>query len=271
MPQAVRHFRVSLFLVASLAIVAPSSAIAAQCGDDVAGARVACACGDILVSDTRLRRDDPVVTERCVLEGLIVRAAATAESIRLDMDGLAIVGRGYGVGIRVDSGGTDGAVIVGSSGDSRGEIVGFATGVEATKAAAISRMQALRVRASRTDGVRLRTAGTLIVDVESSDNGQDGFLLTGSGGRLQNVAARRNRASGIHLRSSGVRVVGETADNRKHGIVSKGQENDIRGVVARHNGERGVVVLGARQRFDGIVSESNGLVDVLPSADGRGP
>jgi hypothetical protein len=263
--------RLALLLAAFGALATGSATNAAECGDDVSHERIACSCGDVLVSDTRLRPGDPVVSQRCLLEGLIVRAAPTAESIRLDMGGLAIVGRGYGVGIRVDAGGSDGAVIVGGPGEARGEIAGFSTGIDAAKHNAISRLERLRVRGNRSDGVRLRTDGTVVVDVESSDNGQDGFLLTGSGGRLQRVHARRNRANGIHLRSSGVHVVGEAVDNHKHGIVSDGKENDIGGVVARRNGQRGVVILGPRQRFDTIVSESNGLADVLPRIVGREP
>jgi len=244
-------------------------AIAGECGDDVSGSRVACSCGDILVSDTRLRPEDPVVRERCLLEGLIVRAPATAETIRLDMSGLAIIGRGYGVGIRIDAGGSDGATVVG--GDVRGEVVGFGTGVVATRHNAVARLENLRVRGNRADGVKLRTDGTLILDVEASDNGQDGFLLTGTGGRLQRVKASGNQATGIHLRSSGVYVAGETVGNKKHGIVSDGKENDIAAVVARDNGQRGVVILGPRQRFDGIVSESNGLADALPRRGENAP
>jgi hypothetical protein len=42
-------------------------------------------------------------------------------------------------------------------------------------------------------------------------------------------------------------------------------------VIARDNAGRGVVVLGPRQRYDGIVSESNGLVDSLPQNKGEAP
>lgn len=258
------------------AIALPARARSAECGDAVSGQRVPCACGDVVVSDVRLRSDDPIVKQRCLLEGLIVRAPRTAESVRVDLAGLAIVGRGYGTGIRIDFGGSDGILLTGNSEASgqadarRGEIVGFSTGVVAMHPTALRRVESLRVRGNRRDGIKLHTDGTLVIDVESSDNGHHGFAFHGDGGRLQRVAANRNAGTGIHLRSSGVIVVGEAIGNRRNGIVSDGKENDIGGIVARENGERGVVVLGVRQRFEGIVSESNGKKDVLPTARGSG-
>ena len=95
--------------------------------------------------------------------------------------------------------------------------------------------------------------------------------MSGVGGRLEAVSANRNRATGIHLQSSGVFVSGEATENGKHGIVSDGKENDIRGVVARGNDKSGVVILGVRQSYDGIVSESNGQDDRLPATRGNEP
>ena len=86
---------------------------AAACGDDVNGERIACSCGDTIVSDTRLRADDPVVVERCRTDGLIVRAPAGALTLRLDLGGRVLTGDGLGTGIRVLSGGSRGAVIIG--------------------------------------------------------------------------------------------------------------------------------------------------------------
>jgi hypothetical protein len=194
--------RAALFALSALSLIAVRAASAAVCGDDVSGARIACSCGDVLVSDTRVQPNDPVVTERCLLEGLIVRAPKTAESIRLDLGGLAITGRGYGTGIRVDFGGSDGAVITGGSLPYRGQIVGFSMGIVAARSNALRRLERMRIRGNRRDGIRLHTDGTVIVDVESSDNGGDGFVLSGSGGRLENIVAARNASTGINLKSS---------------------------------------------------------------------
>src|SRR5688572_18541302 len=103
-----------LVLVAGvLASIQP--ALAKECGDDLEGRRVACACRDTVVSDTVLRPGDPVVSGRCNQGGLVLRARSLAETIRLDLAGLSIVGSGVGDGISVVEGGSDGAVLVGGT------------------------------------------------------------------------------------------------------------------------------------------------------------
>ena len=107
-------------------------ALAAECGDDVGGTRVACSCGDTVVSDTTLRPDDPVSRVRCDHDGLVVRAPRGAASIALDLAGLSIVGSGQGSGIRIIDGGEYGALIIGGVPGRPAEIAGFRNGVRAT-------------------------------------------------------------------------------------------------------------------------------------------
>ncbi len=104
-----------LFVVCLVSLL-PARTFAKECGDDVSGHRVPCDCGDTVVSNTTLRPDDPIVSGRCRGDGLKIEADAMAETLILDLAGLTIVGGGAGVGIEVESGGSEGAVIIGDRG-----------------------------------------------------------------------------------------------------------------------------------------------------------
>jgi hypothetical protein len=243
-------------LASALLVSVGSSALAAECGDRVGGARVACACGDVVISDTTLRPGDPVTATRCPIDGLILRATAGTETLTLDLAGLAIVGRGEGIGVRIDEGGTDGARLV-SSAEAPGEIVGFGTGILSPRPLELSRIENLAVKGNHDDGLRLRTAGALIIDVSATDNGGDGIEMAGEGGRLVGVEANGNRRVGLKLRTRGTVVRAKAIANMGHGIVSEGSRNDVTGVEARDNAGVGVVVRGGRQRTLGLISEGN--------------
>jgi hypothetical protein len=169
---------------------------------------------------------------------------------------MAIVGRGEGIGVRVDEGGIDGARIV-SSAEAAGEIVGFGTGILSPRPLELSRIENLAVKGNHDDGLRLRTAGTLIIDVAALDNGGDGIEMAGEGGRLLGVEAGGNRRVGLKLRTRGTVVRARAIANGGHGVISDGSRNDVSGVEARDNGGVGVVVRGGRQRTLGLISEGN--------------
>jgi hypothetical protein len=192
--------RFAVALVLGLA-AAPSAASAASCGDAVLGQRVACACGDVVVVDTVLRADDPVATERCAGDGLVLRAAAGAGSIRLDLAGASIVGFGGGVGLRVLDGGSGGAVIVGGDG---GAVVGFRNGLRATRPGSVAEVRDLAIRGSSSDGLVLRGNGTKLVRVRADDSGRDGLHVGGSSVRLDDVAAERNGRYGLRTTGNAV-------------------------------------------------------------------
>jgi len=250
----------SLLVLQAVALALSASVVEAGgvCGDDVSGRRVACDCGDIVVSDTTLQAGDPVVSHRCPLDGLIVRASRLADSVTLSLGGHSLVGSSYGYGVRVDSGGNDGALIVGGDADAFGEIVGFATGIAAGRSAAVRRIERVRVKGNRHHGVELRTTGTLLIDVSASQNGGDGIRMLGNGGRLIGVRAERNAGNGIRVRSNGTSIDATATGNGRHGIVSDGGGNDLGKVVARDNGRQGAVVRGRTQSTAGLRSESNG-------------
>jgi hypothetical protein len=183
----------------SFAILAFAATAQAVCGDDVDGERVACACGDVVVSDTKLLVDDPVVRNRCISDGLLVRAASDARSIRLDLSGFSIVGLGVGTGIRVLDGGSEGAVILGGPEGRAATIAGFRTGLRGHGQRSVAEVRNLVLKGNEADGMVLRGDGTRIVDVIAEANGRDGLRLGGRGPEIQNSHGVVNRRHDVRV------------------------------------------------------------------------
>jgi hypothetical protein len=197
-----------------------------------------------VASDTRLRADDPVVLERCELDGLAIRADRLAETITLDLDGNTIAGTGAGIGIRIDHGGADGARIVGARPGARGIVRGFATGISTSAGDALALVARVEVRDNRHEGLRIVSAGTVLDDVAAYANGTDGIYVRGTGGRLIGVESTGNRGSGIRLFGSDAAVDAAATDNGDSGIVVGGQRNDVSRASATGNARHGIVVRG---------------------------
>jgi len=248
-----------LITAVTVALLAANAipARAGLCGDDVDGKRIACRCGDIVVSDTTLRPTDPVAAARCRLDGLTLRVPEPAESITLNLGGLSVIGSSYGAGIRIERGGSDGALIVGGDGDAVGEIVGFGTGIVATRNNSARRIERVHVKGNRHEGLSLRASGVLLVDVAASQNGGTGIRLYGQGGRLLGIVAERNGDDGIYVRSRGAIVEGRVEANGGRGIVSEGYGSDISRVVSRNNDGHGAVTRGGPHATRGLVAEGN--------------
>jgi hypothetical protein len=232
-------------------------AFAKECGDDLEGRRVACACGDTVVSDTVLRPGDPIVSGRCLSGGLIVRARGLAETIRLDLAGLSMVGSGVGDGISVVEGGSDGAVLIGGTSARRGEIVGFGTGVNVRLARAARRIEFLEVEGQRHEGLLLRSAGTFVTGVRALRNGGDGVRVSGNGGRLLDIEAIENDGAGVRVSSSYTILAARADRNREHGIIVRGAHVTIDGSVATSNTGYGVMVGGRRCSATDVVTADN--------------
>lgn len=154
---------VELVVAAVIWLMLVVPAALADCGDDLDGRRVPCACGDVVVVDTRLESTDPVVTESCVADGLAVRARPDAASILLDLNGLALRGQGRGVGIRVVYGGTEGARITGVRSDESGvvsartaTISGFREAVRATRPGSLASVGDLTTDGAERAGIVVR-------------------------------------------------------------------------------------------------------------------
>jgi len=246
----------ALLIAACVGFATPAFAVKV-CGDDVQGTRVACACGDVAVSDVTLRASDPISKEKCLHDGLVVRADSNADSITINLGGQTIVGGGHGYGILVEYGGSDGAVIVGSSSGRMAQIVGFRRGVYAPTTRAVSRLEAVSVIANSDDGIRINGKGAILVDINTSKNSGNGIAMRGMGGRIANVHAVDNGNAGVRLAGKGTIVTGVVEGNAKHGIVVGGSKNDVRGVEARNNAGLGVAVHGRGQQLDGVISERN--------------
>jgi hypothetical protein len=200
-------------VVASLALSVPAFA---ACGDNVDGARVACRCGDVVVSDTRLQPGDPIVAGPCMTDGLIVRAPSGTDSIRLDLGGLAIRGSGRGTGIRVMSGGKLGATIVGGDGPGRGEVLGFGTGFRASGQRSVRELRGISFTANVRDGMTLRGDSVAVVDVQAERNGRDGLHVGGRSPRIEDVGAQQNGGTGLRVTAPGAAIgTAVTAGNRR--------------------------------------------------------
>ncbi len=253
------------FVLACIVLFAGAALPAAAkfCGDDVGGVRVACSCGDVVVSDTRLDASDPVVRERCALDGLMVAPPVTADSITLDLDGLTLSGAPYGVGIRVQGGGSGGAVIRGGGKQrDHAEIVGFLTGIESRMFGSIARIENVAVKGARRHGLSLRGRGILLVGVTASSNGGDGVHLVGQGGRLVGVGAFGNAGNGVVLLADGPVVEVDVENNGGHGVVVRGRGATLGEVRAVGNGGIGVLAPGVDEASaPRVVSESNARED----------
>jgi hypothetical protein len=211
--------RCSSIVASTLAVVVlltSGRVFAGTCGDDVAGERVACRCGDVVVSDTRLRADDPVVTETCEGNGLLLRALPGRRSIRLDLAGLGLRGSGHGVGIRVLDGGSDGAAIVGGTGTTRSTVTGFRNGLRAYGRTSVAAIGNVDFDANGRDGIRLWGATTRLEGVGANDNGGDGVRAGGRALVLDDVDAHRNGRDGVHVTGRDPRLVDvRTAGNAR--------------------------------------------------------
>jgi len=181
----------------------PAIASAGLCGDDVAGVRVACSCGDFVVSDTMLVATDPVVTDRCPTDGLVVQAAEGTDSLTLDLGGLSITGSGVGVGLLVSNGGSDGAVISGGPDSIRpGQVVGFGDGLRVRTQRALSELANVDFRGNTGDGVAIRSYETKVTAVRAFANGRDGIRISGRKATLDTLESDGNGRFQLNMETS---------------------------------------------------------------------
>lgn len=190
-------------LAAMVVVFAANVAVAGNCGDDVSGRRVPCACGDAVVSSTRLVRTDPVVSQRCRGDGLIVRASGNVESLILDLAGLPLTGQGSGVGIRVLDGGAVGAILIGGKDDRPGQVAGFRIGISARGSRAIRAAENLVVVGNESDGVQVSGRGVALSTIVSDDNGRNGIRAHGRDHSLEGVSAAGNRRYDLRVSGNG--------------------------------------------------------------------
>jgi hypothetical protein len=213
-PQGARFSSLAIAVgVAWVAILVLATGAFADCGEDLGGRRVACECGDIVVADLRLQPGDPILSEPCVGDGLLVRPPLDGSALMIDLNGQEIVGTGVGAGIRVLPGGTTGVDIVGGVGGVQGTLTGFRDGIRALADGALSRVINVTVRGSIGTGVRVRGEGLRLEGVRVEDNGRDGVRTSGRSVDLVGIEAKRNARRGVaHHAQSGEEQL-ESRDN----------------------------------------------------------
>jgi hypothetical protein len=270
-----------------LLLSASSPSVAAECGDLLPEGRVPCDCGDTVVTDTVLRADDPIVVTRCELDGLTILSRQEADSITLDLAGLTIRGRDMGTGIHVLRGGESGARVLGgglvssdravkgpsalppsSSTLGRAAVTGFAMGFRALPGAHVSRLEHLDLIGNRRDGVSFTLSGTIVLDVQATQNGEAGFDLRGRGGRLIAAAATENRKAGLRLTTQDALIEAQARDNGGHGIVVGGARNTVK-ASSESNGGAGVLVFGKSHVIETDSLAKNAGGTVVPAGDRR--
>jgi len=237
-----------------LLAVLPATVLAGprRCGDDVDGAAVPCACGDVLVSGRTLGPADPITQAPCDGDGLLVRIPGDRPGETLGLGAHTIAGTGRGVAIRVQE--ASGLVIAGP-----GTVRGFDRGVVAPRG--VARLTDLLVVDNRTDGIQ--AAGpAAITRCESLRNGRDGVALAGTGWTADGNRSRHNGRRGI-LASGRGGALGtvsgnEVTENGDDGILLRGRRHRLDATTARGNGGAGVRLRAAESRATRTVLEANG-------------
>lgn len=198
----------------------PAVAFAARCGDDVdgRGTRVACACGDIVVSAVRLDAADPITQAPCPGAGLVVDVPPSVQRPTLDLNGLVVTGSGRDAGIDVVSGGQGGLAIVGP-----GTVTGFDHGI-VTREGALAQASQVHADGNARDGFRLAGRGYQLVACSADHNGRDGFVLQGQDYRLDDCTAVANGRDGFAVRgrpATSVEAANTAADNGRRGARTR--------------------------------------------------
>jgi hypothetical protein len=266
------------------------------CGDDVAGQRVPCACGDTVVSDLSLT-DDPVARTTCPNDGLIVRAMDATHGVTVDLRGKTLRGKGNGAGIWILYGGPGGARLVSAGGP--GHIEGFRDGLVAQGSDSVVLIKDVIARRNSRDGVRVQASGYTIRDSATKDSGRDGFslgghqfhiaatqavnsvrfgyLVTGHDGEIGAPGAGpSSQGSGMaafNLTGHGHRLIDcAAAGAGKAGIHLNGSHYTVSGCVAQDSTCDGITGAGIDWRFsrnralnngdDGLVVHGMNVVDL---------
>jgi hypothetical protein len=150
--------------------------------------------------------------------------------LTIDLQGQTLRGRGRGAGILVLYGGPGGASVVSSNGPA--SIEGFEDGLVGRGNDVIALVEALRVRGSGRDGVRIHGNGYEIRETQVHDAGRDGFAVNGTGYRLENTLAINSGRYGYFI----------MGNNGQLGAPG-------RGVAALNGAKAGFTAMGAGHRF----------------------
>src|SRR5262245_29359650 len=287
------------FLV--ILVTAPGAiSSAADCGDKAGGGgtRVACACGDTVITNTSLRANDPVVTTVCPGLGLSIGADHVAlncngREISGDPsdDGIAVVGR-TGVTVRgcTITGFARGLVLSASSGNtllsnSIGGTLDHGIALEDGSTANV--IKANRVVGPGNDAINLGagSGGNMIVTniLDASGSLADGIDIddVDAGGNTIKGNQVIGFSVGIEVSSTGNVITQNTAnDNFNQGILVFESPNTITSNTTDGNLGEGILVSGDGNTIDGnrgrlndfnaLVVNGNENVVARNTADGNG-
>jgi parallel beta-helix repeat protein len=178
----------SAFGALALVLGTSGPAWAKDCGDTAGpnDSRIACACGDNVVTDTELEDTDPVVTDLCTDFGLTLGA----DDIELDCEDETLTGDGIGAGIRVEA--LNGVKI------EECEVTGFARGF------VLANSEGLVVKDNKAHGngfgfiISLDLSGHY-EDNEASNNQFTGFDIFFSDSRFDDNEANGNEFVGFQI------------------------------------------------------------------------
>ncbi len=218
---------------------------AADCGDSAGpgGTRVACMCGDSVVTDTLLEPDDGVVNGQCAAVGL----AITRNWITLDCNGLALVGNDFSeTGVVIES---NGAVV------QRCPISGFDIGIRGHPGAWRNRILSNTLEGNRLVGIVLGSSSRSndVVDNVANNNGEIGIQINSSSHDIHVIG---NQASGNSV--AGIQFNSGSAQNQV--ILNHVAGEGRRGIQFNSSAERNVVASNTVAGGDlGINFNSNSL------------
>ncbi len=287
---AARVFRTgSLIALALLSL--NSTAAAKLCGDDVNGADIPCACGDVVVSDLVIT-DDPIALNECSGDGLVVRALDARAAITIDLAGATLRGDGNGTGILSLYGGTGGTHIISTG--ARATVDQFRDGIAAHGSDSLAVLENVTITRSARDGVRVHSEGYTVRNVDVRSCGRDGFGIMGGHFKLADTMAGTNARHGYFIMgrsgliglkghgaaargngSAGFMVGGDThqfvecvaTSNNKQGLHIQGDGHELIGCQSEENLGDGIAGMGNRWRIGGNSAMNNGGDGI----DVRGP
>lgn len=247
-------------LLGLVLLLVPMGARAKLCGDDVDGRHVACACGDVVVSDVVLGYD-PVTRSTCAGNGLVVRAIGARQGVTVDLHGNTLHGSGQGSGVLILYGGPGGARLVSSGAPAT--IANFRDGVLGHGSDAVASIEDVVATGNKRDGIRVDSGAYVIRNSQAQNSGRDGFALSGQGFELSATRAANNKRNGYFvmgwngaLGSAGAGPVSE--NNGAAGFSIAGMGHHLVDCVARHAGKHGVLLYGMHFEVRGCTASDNG-------------
>jgi hypothetical protein len=247
-------------LLACTVLITAGEVGAKNCGDDVGGQDVPCACGDTVVSDVALD-GDPILDEPCPADGLLVRVSDTRSGLTVDLRGATIRGQGRGTGIWVLNGGKGGASIVSTG--SVGTVDGFHDGVFGKGPDSISLVENVQATHSGRDGIRVVADGYEIRNAYASDSGRDGIAAMGNAFKVSGTKTEKSGRAGYWIMGMEATIGTPQASNVSdgagyHGFFLMGWGINVTNCAASKSKDDGVHLSGMHIEVHDCTLTENG-------------